>query len=135
MALGEKYNTGVVWQDFQHRQLMELFFKVKEAKAKNTGDDVFKYSLAFLAMYVNHHFKLEEEYMDIYYYPDAESHKKEHKGLIKQIKIFRKNYSQQDEKAIDKLVVTLNNWILGHILEDDKKLGTYILSCEQKSKK
>lgn len=135
MGLGKKYNTGVVWQDFQHRQLMDLFFKVKEAKVKNTGQDVFKYSLAFLAMYVNHHFKLEEEYMDIYYYPDRNLHKKEHKDLIKKIKIFRKDYIDYDEQAIDKLLMTLNDWILNHILENDKKLGDYIISCEQKSKK
>lgn len=134
MSLGEKYNTGVVWQDFQHRQLMDLFFKVKEAKASDTDDskDVMRYSLAFLAMYVNHHFKLEEEYMDIYYYPETDAHKKEHKDLIKRIKHFRKNFKDYDDKAIDKLIVTLNNWILNHILGDDKKLGEYILSCEKK---
>lgn len=134
MALGEKYNTGVVWQDFQHRQLMDLFFKVKEAKIKQTGDDVFKYSLAFLAMYVNHHFKLEEEYMDIYYYPDSDLHKKEHNDLIKKIKAFRKNHAEYDNSAIDNLLVTLNNWILNHILGDDKKLGAYIISSERKLK-
>ncbi len=132
MSLGEKYNTGVVWQDFQHRQLMDLFFKVKEAKANDTGKDVLKYSVAFLAMYVNHHFKLEEEYMDIYYYPDTQKHKQEHKDLIKKIKIFREKFASYDDKAIDKLLVTLNNWILNHILGDDKKLGDYILSAEAK---
>ncbi len=135
MALEKKYNTGVVWQDFQHKELMELFFKVKEAKVKNKGADVFKYAVAFLAMYVNHHFRLEEEYMDIYFYKDTESHKKEHKELIKKLKVFRKQYKDYDDKAIDTLLVTLNNWILNHILGDDKKLGDYILSCEQKVKK
>jgi len=131
MALGKKYNTGVVWQDFQHSQLLDLFFKVKEAKAQKTGGDVFRYSLAFLAMYVNHHFKLEEEYMDVYYYPDADSHKKEHKSLVQKIKAFRKKYTEYDDQAIDMLLVTLNNWILSHILEDDKKLGEYINTCEK----
>ncbi len=134
MTLGSQYSTGVVWQDFQHKQLMDLFFKVKEAKAKNKGDEMFKYSLAFLAMYVNHHFKLEEEYMDIYYYPEAEAHKKEHKDLIKRIKAFRKSYKNADEEAVDKLLITLNNWIRDHILGDDKKLGDHIISSEQKSK-
>jgi hemerythrin len=132
MALEKKYNTGVVWQDFQHQELMELFFKVKEAKVKNKGGDVFQYAVAFLAMYVNHHFKLEEEYMDIYYYKDAKAHKKEHKDLIKRLRVFRKKYSGYDDQAIDTLLVTLNNWILNHILGDDKKLGEYILDCEQK---
>ena len=131
MALGDKYNTGVVWQDFQHRQLMDLFFKVKEAKANKTGDEIFNYSLAFLAMYVNHHFSLEEEYMDVYYYPDTAKHKKEHRFLVKELKAFRKNHPEYDEASINKLMITINNWILNHILGDDKKLGEYILQCEK----
>ncbi len=134
MALGEKYFTGVVWQDFQHKQLLDLFFKVKEAKRTNAGDEVLKYSLAFLAMYVNHHFKLEEEYMDIYYYPDIELHKKEHKEYIKKIKYFRTHFKEKDDEAVDKLLRTINAWILDHILADDKKLGEYILECERKLK-
>jgi len=133
MTLGSQYTTGVIWQDFQHRQLMDLFFKVKEAKAKKQGDDVFKYSLAFLAMYVNHHFKLEEEYMDIYYYPATDAHKKEHRDLIKKIKRLRNSYKEYDDKAIDTLLITLNNWIREHILVDDKKLGDHIIYSEQKN--
>ncbi len=134
MTHGSQYSTGVVWQDFQHKQLMDLFLKVKDAKTQKKGEEVFKYSLAFLAMYVNHHFKLEEEYMDIYYYPEREAHRKEHKELIKRIKFFRKSHKTYDDDAVDKLLITLNNWIRDHILGDDKKLGDYIISCEQKSK-
>lgn len=133
MTLESKYSTGIVWQDFQHKQLMDLFFKVKEAKTKNKGHEIFRYSLAFLAMYVNHHFQLEEEYMDIYNYPAAKEHKKEHKELIKKLKIFRKTHKEYDDKAADRLIITLNNWIRNHILEEDKKLGSHITSCEKKS--
>lgn len=131
MALGEKYYTGVIWQDFQHKQLMDLFFKIKEAKAKKSGDDVVKYSIAFLAMYVNHHFKLEEEYMGVYAYPDQTEHKKKHKEFVKKIKVFRKRFPEYDEKAMEQLLVTMNNWILSHILGDDKKLGDYIRKKEE----
>lgn len=133
MSLGEKYFTGLVWQDFQHRQLMDLFFKVKDARTRDAGGDVFRYSLAFLAMYVNHHFKLEEEYMDIFYYPDSKLHKNEHKEFVKRIKHYREAILEKKESdAEDKLIRALNSWILEHILGDDKKLGTYILECERK---
>lgn len=134
MSLGEKYFTGVVWQDFQHKQLMDLFFKIKQEKADGSGVEAIKYSLAFLAMYVNHHFKLEEEYMDIYYFPDTALHKKEHREFIKRIKYLRTNFQDADDEAVDKLLRTINSWILDHILKNDKKLGDYILSCEQKTK-
>ena len=133
MAFGEKYYTGVVWQDFQHRQLMDLLYKLKKQRATQTDLSVLNFSAAFLAMYVNHHFKLEEEYMDVYSYPDIESHKKGHKIYIDKIKMFRKRQIDNDIKAIDVLITTINDWILNHILTDDKKLGDYILSAEKEA--
>ncbi len=134
MSLGKKYYTGVVWQDFQHQQLLDLLYKVKKAKIDKGGPEVFRYSIAFLAMYVNHHFKLEEEYMDIYYYPDIKSHKKEHKDYVKRIKLIREKFKEYNDEVIDKLLLTLNKWILDHILGNDIKLGEYILKAEQKTK-
>ncbi len=57
MELDTKYETGVVWQDFQHKQLIDLFGKLKAAKINEDDKDLYRYSIAFLAMYVNHHFR------------------------------------------------------------------------------
>ena len=130
MTLDKKYSTGVVWQDFQHKELMELLVKLRKARADKQDKDGFRFAMAFLAMYVNHHFKLEEEYMDIYLYPGKESHKKEHKGFIKTLKEFREKHQDYTEEAIDELMKKINQWILNHIFGDDKKLGSYILAAE-----
>jgi hemerythrin len=131
MSLDKKYFTGVVWQDFQHKELMDHFIKLKEARADKQDKDAFRFSIAFLAMYVNHHFRLEEEYMDIYYYPEKESHKKEHKGYIKTLKKFRLQHKEYSEQATDELLKEINQWILDHIFGDDKKLGDHILEAEK----
>ena len=135
MPIEDKYSTGLVWQDFQHKQLLDLFAKIKKAKAAKEGFEIISYSVAFLAMYVNHHFKLEEEYMKIYSYPEADVHKKEHKGYIKEIKLFREKFKDCDEKALEKLLMTLNQWIINHIMKDDKKLGDFVQDCEKKGLK
>ena len=131
MSLDQKYSTGVVWQDFQHKELIDLLVKLRKARANKLDKEAFRFAIAFLAMYVNHHFKLEEEYMDIYYYPEKETHKKEHKGYIKTLKEFRTKQQDYSEEAIDELLKEINQWILNHIFGDDKKLGRHILAAEK----
>ena len=132
MTLDSKYETGVVWQDYQHKQLIDLFEKVKEAKTNQKDQNLYRYTIAFLAMYVNHHFKLEEQYMEAYGYPEKKKHKEEHKAFIKDLKEFRvENYEYSVEGA-ENLLMRMGEWIFDHILGDDKSLGEYILETEKK---
>lgn len=131
MPFDAKYETGVVWQDFQHKQLIDLFQKVKESKSNKKDQNLFRYTVAFLAMYVNHHFSLEEEYMDKYNYPGKDAHHKEHQDFVKELKSFRDENKEYSEKATDDLLTRMGDWILSHILEDDQKLGVYIQAAER----
>jgi hemerythrin len=132
MSLDTKYETGVVWQDFQHKQLIDLFGKIKEAKENKTDQNLYRYTIAFLAMYVNHHFKLEEEYMDKYQYPGREKHTDEHKKFIKELKSFRVDNYEYSEDGSEDLLARMGQWILSHILGDDKTLGIFIRDEERK---
>ncbi len=133
MPLGAEYKTGVVWQDFQHKQLIDLFEQVKKAKASQKDENLYRYTVAFLATYVNHHFKLEEEYMDKYNYPDKEKHAREHAGFIKELKAFRKDNYEYSQEGADELLMRMGEWILDHILGNDITLGAFILSHERKT--
>lgn len=132
MGFDAKYETGVVWQDFQHKQLIDLFQKIKEARANKKDENLFRYTVAFLAMYVNHHFSLEEEYMEKYQYPGKDAHRKEHQAFVKEIKTFRDENKGYSQRASDDLLTRMEDWILTHILEDDQKLGEHIRSFEKK---
>lgn len=131
MSLDAKYETGVVWQDYQHKQLIDLFEKIKEAKTGQKDQNLYRYTVAFLAMYVNHHFKLEEEYMEKYKYPGKEGHVKTHRRFIKELKAFREQNTEYSLEGSDELLKRLGEWILNHILGDDKTLGEFILEHEK----
>lgn len=131
MELDVKYETGVLWQDYQHKQLIDLFGKIKTARSNHKEKNLYRYTIAFLVMYVNHHFKLEEEYMDKYGYPGKGDHHKEHQGFVKELKAFKSEHNDYSEEGIDDLIMRLANWIMNHILEDDQKLGQFILKKEQ----
>jgi len=128
------YETGVIWQDFQHKQLIDLFEKIKKARSDEKEKDLYPYTTAFLAMYVNHHFSLEEEYMAKYDYPDTLVHTWEHTAFLKELKAFRKEHREYAPEAVDDLLVRMEKWISSHILENDQKLGKFILSKESTDK-
>ncbi len=130
MALDAKYETGVVWQDFQHKQLIDLFEKIKAAKANQNDKNLYRYTLAFLAMYVNHHFALEKEYMDKYDYSERDFHLEEHRLYILRLKDFRDKHREYSHDAALKLIEEMTNWVYSHIMENDKKLGQFILEKE-----
>ena len=132
MIFDERYETGVVWQDFQHKQLIDLFERINEAKSKNTDKNLYRYTIAFLAMYVSHHFKLEEQYMEKYDYPDTAVHFKEHREFVQELTVFRAENLAYSQAGTDDLLIRMREWILSHILENDQKLGEYIVSFEQK---
>jgi len=130
MSLEQKYKTGILWQDIQHQQLIELLENFSEAD--QMGQDTFTYTLAFLVMYVNHHFRLEEAYMEAYTYPDLVAHKREHAAYTMRLKEFRQTHASYSIEAGDILQKTVLNWILKHIMGDDQKLGKFILMEERR---
>ena len=131
--LQDKYITGVLWQDFQHGQLIDLFEKIKLAREQKKDKNLYRYAIAFLAMYVNHHFKLEEQYMKKYAYPDAGDHIREHKEFVKELKAFRDEKIRLSDKNAEELLTRIEEWILSHILDVDKHLAEYILDHEKEN--
>jgi len=127
MSLDEQYKTGLLWQDLQHKELIDLFNKLSDQNLEKTDPTLFTYTIGFLVMYANQHLSLEEGYMDEYNYPDSEYHKKAHKEFIKKLKYFRKNHNSFSPDAVKNLLENIKEWILNHIAENDKKLGLFII--------
>lgn len=130
--MDKKYHTGLIWQDFQHRELLELFVKLQNARADNKDKTAFNYAVAFLAMYVHHHFRLEEAYMDIYRFPGRRVHKEKHREFITTVRKFRAVHAEYSQAAVDELIGKLNSWILDHILGEDKLLSDHIRAVENR---
>ncbi|MBA3011658.1 MAG: hemerythrin family protein [Proteobacteria bacterium] len=132
MGLNKKYETGILWQDTQHQQLIELMEKLSDSNAKEADPKMFTYTTAFLAMYVTHHFNLEEQYMETYGYPDLKLHIAEHHKYIDIIKKFRRENTQFSAEGSAFLEENILKWILDHIMENDQKLGAFIRIEERK---
>nr|WP_319394571.1 hemerythrin family protein [uncultured Desulfobacter sp.] len=132
MSLDVYYKTGVLWQDLQHKELIDLFNKLSDQNQKADSSS-FTHTIGFLVMYANQHLSLEEGYMDEYEYPDAEYHKKAHKEFIRKLKSFRKDHNSFSHDAIENLLKDIKEWIINHILENDKKFGSFVLAKEEQN--
>jgi len=132
VGFDKKYETGILWQDTQHRQLIDLMEKLSDSNAREADPKMFTYTTAFLVMYVTHHFKLEEQYMKAYGYPESKFHLKEHQNYIDMVKTFRRDHTQFSVEGALFLEKNILKWILEHIMDNDQKLGAFIRIEEKK---
>ena len=131
MILKEKYKTGVLWQDIQHTELIDIIEKLSNPVTQKSAASIYTYTVGYLVTYALHHFNLEEGYMDEYKYPDTKFHKKAHREFIQTLKGFRKKYPTYSQEAVDDLKKDIQDWILNHICGNDQKLGEFILEAEK----
>ena len=131
MKLDVEYKTGVLWQDCQHREWISLLNKLETAKTNELNERLFDQAVSTLVMYVNQHFALEEEYMRQYAYPEERFHAEEHRLCILRLKDFREKHRTYSHEGFLKIMETMTEWMNSHILENDQKLGAFILKKEQ----
>jgi len=131
MALDVQFKTGLLWQDTQHKEWIKLLDKLKGAKKKKQDHQLFASTISFLVMYANHHIGIENEYMKRYEYPERNFHMEEHRLFILRLKDFREKYRNFSDEATLKIIESMTEWVYSHILENDQKLGEFIIKKEQ----
>lgn len=131
MFLDIRYQTRLLWQDCQHKEWVSLLNQLEEANKNGKDEQLFYQVVSFLVMYVNHHFSLEQVYMTRYQYPEERFHREEHRLYLIRLKDFREKHREYSEEACLKIIQSMTEWIYSHILENDLKLGEFILNKEQ----
>ena len=72
------------------------------------------------------HFRHEERLMIRYKYEDFENHKAEHNELIDSAKELQKKFHQENKLLTGEDIEYLADWLTGHILSRDMRLGFYL---------
>ncbi len=138
----DELKVGIELFDKQHKKWIQLAQQVaknleaepdKEELLKAADDEINKAKTiknAFIEFikYSREHLQAEEEKMREHNFPGYEEHRAEHnkyRGLIQKIK---KQYEKDKQKGIRKLVRFLEEWLLKHIKETDKKYSDYFPS-------
>ena len=133
LVWNDSFATGVPEIDEQH---MILVHTLNEASVKLAGDASIE-SLARITQdllsYALYHFETEEGLMQEYGYTenageDAAQHLEQHRAFSARVVEVHEGLRQGTPIAPDSLLGFLNDWLVNHILNTDKKFGAYIVA-------
>ena len=64
--------------------------------------------------------------MEDYDFPECEAHIKHHQRLIQEVKLLQSKYAAGEKRLDMSIINFLKDWILNHILTEDRKYGPYL---------
>jgi len=122
----DAYNTNVKEMDEHHRQLFQMANRLYEEIHSGKSKSVLAETLDFLIRYTEEHFSKEEKLMENYDFPEYEAHVKQHERLIFEVQELKDKYAAGEIQMDMRLVNFLKDWIINHILNEDRKYGPYL---------
>ena len=112
--------------DKQHHRLVDLINELNDAMKLGKGHAVLSKTLNGLIDYTATHFGTEEKYFDRYGYPEAESHKKEHKDFVAKVSEFKAGFESGKQTLSVEVIRFLSKWLQSHIKGVDKLYGPFL---------
>ena len=112
--------------DDEHKKLIDIMNKLREAFHSKEHADVTKDSLVGLIKYADYHFSNEVALMKKYDYPDMMDHIGLHKEFTRKLKGLCNKYLVEKIEVSQELILFLTSWLFNHIMEVDKKLAGFL---------
>jgi len=126
MALFEwfkKYSINNDELDNHHKTLFNIMNMLYENCLDADSPDCIDPIVEEMVSYSNYHFSAEEQYMRSIGYKDIDNHIAEHRSFTQRATQLQKDIDKNDLELTKELIVFLGNWILHHIMEEDKKIS------------
>ena len=117
--------SDLIWQDTQHQVLFELIEKIKQVPFDPE-------ILNQLKLYAEHHFVLEETYMQQLDYPHAHEHLKAHDRFREELEAMLQTDPSMHESLQVSLSDFLYKWLKLHVLGIDKRLEDFVMKSQHK---
>ncbi len=129
----EDFATGVAEIDEQHMILVHTLNEAATKLKHDTSQETLEQITQDLLSYALYHFETEEELMQRYGYAEAgddaaEQHLSQHRAFSAKVVSVRDGLKSGMKIAASDLLDFLNNWLVNHILNTDKKLGAFIVA-------
>ncbi|MEJ5299442.1 MAG: bacteriohemerythrin [Thermodesulforhabdaceae bacterium] len=122
----DSFSVGIAEIDAQHKRLVEMINELYDAMRQRKGKDVLSEILDGMMSYAAVHFATEEKYFVQYFYPETESHRKEHRDFKKKADEFKKRFESNEIGVAGEVVDFLATWLKSHIKGSDKKYGPFL---------
>jgi hemerythrin len=117
--------SDIIWQDTQHQALFKLIDQIKEVPF---DPEV----LPRLKLYAEHHFVLEETYMQTLEYPGTDTHIAAHDRFREELAAMLETDPSMHLALQVSLSDFLYKWLKLHVLGIDKELEDFVLKSSVK---
>ncbi len=123
---GDALKIGVSAFDEHHHMLVEIINKLDDSLAEDKEDrrQAVGLILRDLYDYTVMHFRAEEDYMKTIGYPALDDHRQMHSELAERLQKRIDVYLSGKPMEIS-LMAFLRDWLLNHILEEDRKYAEF----------
>jgi hemerythrin len=121
------FSTGINYIDRQHKKLIDIANDFHSSVKNNANKSTMFSILNHLVSYAEEHFADEEKIMQKAGVPAEhfEYHKELHEKLTLSVFDLNAALERGESKTIDEIEVFLNDWLIKHILEEDRKMLPY----------
>lgn len=121
------FETGLEEIDAQHKHLVSLLNQMSEAVDAASPENI-DHTLRELAEYTVYHFASEERFMDAHHLAPAycERHRDIHRKFVEQVQEWIATRAHHEQLKPRQLLDYLANWLIFHILGDDRALGRQV---------
>ncbi len=121
-----EYSVKVNEIDEQHKKLIDMINHLETAMRAGKGKDALESIFNGLVDYTKSHFATEERLMTTHQYPDKTAHLAEHLALTHKALDLQRKLRQREIGLAIPTADFLSNWLTGHILGMDIKLGAFL---------
>ena len=123
----DKYTVRNKELDEHHQCLFGIVNDLHKAIIDKRGKDEIRHIVDRLIEYTKSHFAAEERLMEACGYPHYQHHKAEHERLLRQVsELDRELCKSGDVAACDVFAFLIKDWLIGHILKDDKGYAPFL---------
>ncbi|PLX50561.1 MAG: hypothetical protein C0613_03675 [Desulfobulbaceae bacterium] len=124
----DSFSVGNSEIDDQHKRWIDLYNKMDEALTGGgvaSIDSLAGEALAAMNDYAHNHFKFEEAYMAKLNYPKLVEHRRIHRDFEDMIYRYNREINDGQLFLNSSLIKIIRNWLLDHILHEDKKYSAF----------
>lgn len=116
-----EYSVNDKTLDGHHQQLCNIVNSVYENVMSSQELDSVLTKVDELSEYTNIHFKEEERHMREMNFSGIDDHISKHKEFSHTLTTLQENYHNNDLEVARDLIIVLGNWLLNHVLKEDRK--------------
>lgn len=126
IAWDDSLDTGDAGMDAEHKELAQLFDRLRGAVEGGQGKASCAKVLDDIIGHAESHFEREQQLMAQHAYPKREQHAAEHAMLIRQVLDYKENFDVDSAESRSALMNFPEVWLTYHILFSDKELAAFL---------